>query len=176
MPSYGAERALVGHALESAKGPRLDLSCGPGTFTEEFCGDDPISGVIGVDLSPAMLRGARRRAPHALLVRADATHLPFPDATFGAACNMAALDLYSQPGRALAELARVLRPRAAWILSVFTWPRVLAPLRWVRSQRSGSGPRALARTQVTDMIRRAGLTCETEHRFGTYWVFAGHKP
>ena len=66
-----------------------------------------------------MLERARLAAPRATLVRADAADLPFVDATFGAIANLAALDLYPDPSRVVAEAARVLAPGGRWVCSTF---------------------------------------------------------
>ena len=68
---------------------------------------------VGVDLSAGMLRAFRRkldRPPHrAVLVRADATALPFPDSSFDVALTAHIFYLIPDWRRALAELRRVLR-------------------------------------------------------------------
>src|SRR5262245_29336366 len=55
----------------------LDLACGTGYLTRHLRGH-----VVGCDQGAAMLARARAQAPNALLVRADALALPFPDAAF----------------------------------------------------------------------------------------------
>ncbi len=59
----------------------LDLGCGAGRHATPLARRIPT--VIGVDLSPALLREARlRAAPVSHFVRADFRHLPFPDSVF----------------------------------------------------------------------------------------------
>jgi ubiquinone/menaquinone biosynthesis C-methylase UbiE len=58
-------------------GRTLDLACGTGFLTQHLHGD-----VVGVDQSEAMLEVARRAAPHATFLQADALALPFPNQTF----------------------------------------------------------------------------------------------
>jgi SAM-dependent methyltransferase len=55
----------------------LDLACGTGYLTRHLRGR-----VVGCDQSAGMLARARVQAPNALLVRADALALPFPDSAF----------------------------------------------------------------------------------------------
>src|SRR5262249_5920067 len=62
----------------------------------------------GVDLSPGMLDRARARGLDAL--EASATHLPFPDRSFDVACSFKVLAHVHDIRRALAEMARVVRP------------------------------------------------------------------
>jgi SAM-dependent methyltransferase len=86
---------------------------------------------VGLDLSAGMLARARelgRRpgAPRAAgLVQADARRLPFADASFDLACSAyGAVPFVADPGRIMAEVARVLRPGGRWVFSV------THPVRW----------------------------------------------
>lgn len=70
-------------------------------------------GVVGADLSAAMVVEARRRAPAALSARfvaADAHRLPFGDGSFDRCRVERTLQHVSGPRRAVCEMARVLRP------------------------------------------------------------------
>jgi SAM-dependent methyltransferase len=86
----------------------LEAGCGPGELSQRLRGDLGAS-VLAIDRSPRMVELARGRGVAAHL--GDVQDLPFPDASFD--CAVAAWMLYHVPDveRALAELARVLRPR-----------------------------------------------------------------
>ncbi len=105
---------------------------------------------VGLDLTPAMLERARRRA-RALdlaieLHEGDATELPFPDAHFDAVVLHLILAVVPRPERLLAETARVLRPGGrALILDKFLRPGQRAPLRRLLSPLLG---RFATRTDV----------------------------
>jgi SAM-dependent methyltransferase len=62
---------------------------------------------------------------------ADALHLPFADAVFDAVMTHAALHHLEQPGDAVREMARCLRPGGLLVLGYEPNRTVLAPLRWV---------------------------------------------
>jgi SAM-dependent methyltransferase len=82
---------------------------------------------VGVDLSAAMLgAAARRRGPRAPgLIQADARALPFAAGSFDVACSAyGAVPFVADPGRIMAEVARVLRPGGLWAFSV------THPMRW----------------------------------------------
>ena len=55
----------------------VDLCCGAGHLTEELCARG--FAVVGIDLSPAMIRIARRRAPRAVLRVGDARRFTVDD-------------------------------------------------------------------------------------------------
>lgn len=104
----------------------LDLACGPGNFSRSFArAVGPEGLVVGVDASETMLtRGGeelRKSDPgNLVLIRGDATALPFGDASFDGACCFAALHLFPDPFAALDEMRRTLRPggRIALLTSV----------------------------------------------------------
>jgi SAM-dependent methyltransferase len=78
--------ALIRDAVKLEPGARiLDLACGPGRHAAELTRSG--GRVVGLDLSRAMLRRARERAPGAL-VRGDMRALPFRDASFALAVNL----------------------------------------------------------------------------------------
>lgn len=91
--------------------------------------------VLGVDLSAGMLAMAARRVP-GRLVRADAQHLPLPDAVADAAVTVATLE-FVDTAVALAELARITRPGAASLRS-----------RSIRSAPGGCSTNPLAATRM----------------------------
>jgi len=99
-------RDLLGHG----RGVCLEIGCGTGIHAAQLrqLGWTP----VGIDLSAGMLRHARGRLP---LARADAGHLPIPDASLPAAIAvMVHTDMPTYPA-ALREVARVLRPGGVFV-------------------------------------------------------------
>lgn len=95
----------------------LDLCCGQGTLTARLVATG--HGVSGLDFSPDMLERAKTAAPGADLTEGDAQDLPYEDATFDAVvCNFGVMHIPDQP-KALAEVARVLKPGG--IFSMTSW-------------------------------------------------------
>jgi SAM-dependent methyltransferase len=112
--------AFLRDVLQPRPGERvLDVGCGAGTaeliltLLQSGEGGGPTH-FVGIDIVPERLRDARRAArEHGVaseLAAADATHLPFADASFDAAFAVAVLQHVERPERALAGLARVMRP------------------------------------------------------------------
>jgi ubiquinone/menaquinone biosynthesis C-methylase UbiE len=107
-----AERATASLAL-AAEALAVDVACGPGTFTRPFA--SRVRRAVGVDLTPAMIEKARAEAARAGItniefVCGDVYALPFADGVAGVAACGYAFHHMLEPARALAEMARVLRP------------------------------------------------------------------
>ena len=91
-------------------GRYLDLGCSAGLYTRGLAGG---SEVVGIDISPSMLREANRRARRTdtrpSFVRANAQNLPFFDEAFSGAVCGGSLNEFKNPARVLRETHRVLR-------------------------------------------------------------------
>jgi ubiquinone/menaquinone biosynthesis C-methylase UbiE len=88
-----------------------DLGCGTGPLAAALA--PFVATVVAVDNSPAMLAAARRRLAGAKNVefrRGDLETLPVADGELDAATLTLVLPYLPSPGRALAEVARVLKP------------------------------------------------------------------
>ena len=98
---------LVSAVVDAAPRRVLEVGCGWGELAE-WIERETGAGVVAVDLSPRMVDLARERGVDAAV--ADVQALPYPDASFDVV--VAAWMLYHVPDldRALAEIARVLRP------------------------------------------------------------------
>lgn len=85
----------------------LEVGCGTGALAER-CAAELGCEVVALDASPEMVRATAARGIDAR--EGDVQALPFADGEFD--CTLAAWMLYHVPGldRAIAELARVLRP------------------------------------------------------------------
>jgi ubiquinone/menaquinone biosynthesis C-methylase UbiE len=95
----------------------LDVGCGTGQDALDLAqAVGPHGRVIGIDRSETMLQEARARATRAQLpveyVLADATQLPFADASFDGCQASRVFGHLREPELAVAEMARVARPGA----------------------------------------------------------------
>lgn len=131
----------------------LEIGCGTGRITRLFA--PPADRVAAVDLSPDMLRRARREAPlgpDVHLVRADALDLPLP-ARFDLA--IAANGVFShllrddERLRAARELRRALRPGGTAVVDAF-W---LSRERRSRCRRPGGDRRSRVVGDGADALR-----------------------
>jgi SAM-dependent methyltransferase len=89
----------------------LDVACGTGVVAGEASKRLLGRGrVVGLDLNEAMLAVARRILPEIEWRQGDAMALPLDSATFDVVLCQAALMFVPDPGRALREMARVVKP------------------------------------------------------------------
>jgi ubiquinone/menaquinone biosynthesis C-methylase UbiE len=103
----------------------LDVSTGTGEaalMTLPIVGTSGV--VIGVDISPAMLEGARQRLNESSFwpVAADGQALPFPDGSFDAVVCQLGLQFFPEPALGLTEFRRVLRNGACAAVCVISTP------------------------------------------------------
>ena len=141
----------------------LDVACGPCNFTREFARTVGPSGLaVGIDASRTMLeRGGaelrRATADNLILIRGDATRLPFRDGGFDAACCFAALHLFPEPFAALDEMRRALKPggRIALMTSVRR-ELTLKPLKPVLER--ASGMRIFEGDEIVQALEQRGFT------------------
>jgi SAM-dependent methyltransferase len=108
------ELELIADLVRPVRGGRyLDLGCSAGLYTRSLAARLGNRGdVVGIDISPSMLKEAARRARRIgaapSFARADAANLPFADASFtGAVCG-GSLNEFGDPARTLREVRRVI--------------------------------------------------------------------
>jgi SAM-dependent methyltransferase len=116
---YAVLHEILRAALRPAPGPgrprALDAGCGTGFQTAVL--EELGYRAHGVDLSAGLLRVARERLGPGGLARGDVHALPYRSGTFDAAtCCGSTLSFVDDAGRALAEIARVLRPGALLLI------------------------------------------------------------
>src|SRR6185295_9524544 len=95
----------------------LDLGCGPGNLLERLEG----ARVVGLDLSDYLLAQARARVAGRAgfeVLKGDAEHLPFPDASFDRIVCSEVLEHIEKPDAAMREMRRVARPGARVVITV----------------------------------------------------------
>ncbi len=139
----------------------LDLGCGTGRVTRELKRRYPRALVIGLDLSPGMLREARR---HQRLWRrfarvcADALRLPLAGASVDLAFSSLVLQWCEPLGQALAEVRRVLTPGGFFAFSTLG-PDTLKELRaaWAQADGYSHVNRFLDLHEVGDALAHNGL-------------------
>jgi ubiquinone/menaquinone biosynthesis C-methylase UbiE len=106
------EEKVVRFVAPSGAERVLDSGSGPGALA--FALAPHVREVVAVDLVPELLEQGRKRAerhPNVTFVEGDATKLPFDYGEFDLAGSLRTLHHIARPELAVAELARVTRPR-----------------------------------------------------------------
>jgi SAM-dependent methyltransferase len=93
----------------------LDVGCGPGSITRGLAERVLAGSVVGLDLSATALEEAQREASarslhHLRYVQGSVYELPFADASFDVVYAHQVLQHLREPGAALLQMLRVLRP------------------------------------------------------------------
>lgn len=153
-PHAGLLRAALATASPRGAAAAVDLGCGAGAKTAwlaALCAPGAL--VVGVDLE----REALRAAPAGVWAAGDAHALPLRAASCDLIWCVAALGLFADPARALAEARRALRPGGTLVLAV-------AGERWVRLREAASPAPLVAAPpadglgdELRDALEAAGL-------------------
>jgi arsenite methyltransferase len=114
-PDVVAQRCATLEVLDLRAGEQvLDIGSGPGLLAYDMAATvGPQGRLCGIDTSEPMLAMAGKRCagqPWAEFRPADATRLPYPDASFDAAVSTQVYEYVPDIPAALTELHRVLRP------------------------------------------------------------------
>ena len=100
----------------------LELACGTGRITKLLrTVAAPGASLTATDINPAMVRYARLLVndPEIRWQEADATNLPFPDASYDCIVVGFGVMFYSDRGKAYAEANRVLRPGGTMLFTAW---------------------------------------------------------
>ncbi len=128
--SAGIDRRWRARAIRETRdappGAALDLCAGTMDLTALIARARPGQRVVAVDFSPAMLEAGKHKAPGAEIVVADATRLPFDDATFSlVTCGFGMRNL-GDTALGAREILRVLRPGGLFVTLELFRPERLA--------------------------------------------------
>jgi len=117
LRQHDAETRWTVSLLELTPADRvLEIGCGAGRAIELVAARVLQGHVTGIDLSRVMVRAASRRnaraigAGRAAVRQDDVTSLPFADHQFDKILSIHSVYFWPDPERAMAELARVLKP------------------------------------------------------------------
>jgi ubiquinone/menaquinone biosynthesis C-methylase UbiE len=104
----------------------LDVGCGTGIVTAAAArrGAHP----VGLDFSAAMLNQARQAHPELQFDKGDAEALPYADRSFDAVVSNFGVHHVPDPGKAIAETLRVLRPGRR--IAFTTWAAPVENIAW----------------------------------------------
>lgn len=114
-------RRAVMKIIDARPGDRvLDIAAGTGTSSAVLA--DRGVDVVPADFSLGMLREGRRKRPDLAFTGADATALPFADASFDAVTISFGIRNVADPNQAIAEFRRVTKPGGILVVCEFSKP------------------------------------------------------
>jgi len=136
----------------------LDVACGAAHVAEQAA--PYVRQVVGVDLTPALLRLGAERLHRAgignvLLQEGDATRLPFVDDSFDLALCRSAVHHFPHPDRVVAEMRRVCRPGGRVVVSDLVAPNaeVRAAFDELHRRLDPSHVGALLESELAELVR-----------------------
>jgi SAM-dependent methyltransferase len=137
----------------------LDAGCGTGGLLRHLRGKHPAWQLTGLDFSPLACELARSRT-EASVVEGLVTQLPFSDGTFDAVVSCDVLCQIADPGQALREIQRCLKPGGVVVLTMPAY-------QWMYSyhDREVGNLRRYNCGEVGAEMRGAGLAVV----YNTYW-------
>jgi SAM-dependent methyltransferase len=157
VPEREVEAQLLGFVEGAGVGDLLDIGTGTGRMLEIFA--QHVARAVGLDQSRDMLAVARVNLERAQLRNCTVRHgdmyaLPFAVPGFDLVILHQVLHFAERPGEAVAEAARVLKPKGRLLIVDFA-PHELETLREEHAHRRlGFGD-----AEVRDWVTKAGLTC-----------------
>jgi SAM-dependent methyltransferase len=117
---------FVPHAIDLARraathgpGRVLELAAGTGVLTRHLVGALPAATLTATDLNQAMVDFGSARISGAVWQQADATDLPFEDASYDLVMCQFGVMFFPDKQRAFREVARVMKPGGRFLLN--TW-------------------------------------------------------
>lgn len=163
----------------------LDVATGSGNTAVAIA--PLVASVIAIDIAPSMLErtrelAARRGLTNLSTALMDAEALDFDDASFDVVTSRIAPHHFIDIGRAVREIARVLRPGGAFVVEDSVVPEDLeldSFLNGVEKMRDPTHVRSLNAREWTELLGSAGLTptnsavCSKPHDFAPWISRAG---
>jgi SAM-dependent methyltransferase len=127
---------------------------------------------VALDIAEGKLRRGGTLSAAPALVRGDALRLPFPDGSFDRVMSICAIEHFADGGRALDEMARVLRPGGELVMSA---DALTLSKRWPKLYAAHCDRYSVRRTysleQLTDLLAERGLSVLAhEYQFRSRWA------
>lgn len=176
QPYYESMRAI---AEIPEGGTVVDCPCGAGPALREV----PVARslrYVAADLSPSMLRRARKRAKRRGLdsvefVEADATDIPLPSASADLFLSFWGLHCFDDPEGALTEAARVLEPGGRLVGSSFVRGRESLRQRLLIRPGAGDFGRVGTQPELEGWLAAAGFAQAELRRSGPMLFFDARR-
>jgi ubiquinone/menaquinone biosynthesis C-methylase UbiE len=197
MDHAAVNRAFVADFLATWDGatPILDAGTGTAQIPIELCRQAPNARVVAFDLAGHMLQLARENVRRAALEerihieRCDVKSLPFVTDTFGSLISNSIIHHVPDPGSAVSEMFRVVRPGSLLFIRDLLRPADEPALAQLVHAYAGSA-NSHQRQMFADSLRAALTLAEARSLFAAFaadpkdvqqtsdrhWTFTGRKP
>ena len=153
----------------------LEIGAGSGSVAQQVLSDDPELVWTAIDIDPRMTQAAATRLAefsNASVKTADATAMPFPDDSFDSVVSCLMLHHIIEWERAVAEVARVLRPGGTFV----GYDLVRTPLASLFHRLDGSPHRLIVPDHFRAVCAQNGLVISLRSRLlGHVMQFVAHK-
>jgi len=150
--------AVLGHDV-------LEIGSGSGAIAEQLAREHPDVNLTATDLDPVMVSAATgrlRNLPNTSVQTADATALPFPDASFDSVVSCLMLHHVIDWETTVREATRVLRPGGVFV----GYDIVRTPIATALHRIDRSPFRLFAPNEFISQCADAGLNPDTETTLG----------
>ncbi len=174
--TFDEEAGTILKALRLGAGATvLDIACGTGVYGRRIARRFPDSFVIGLDLSLPMLGFAKRRFDaqglrDCLLIHGDAQDLPLEDEAVDAALCSGALHLFPDPGKAIGESGRVVKPGGIFVAAAYYRRESWLSLFVEQIAAIVGGIRGHSRDEYLQMMHDAGFEKAALLHEGPVWM------
>jgi SAM-dependent methyltransferase len=168
------DRSSREHALsrvrKAASGPSpsiIEIGCSSGFVLKLMRQTFPSAMIVGADYVGAPLRSLAREIPDLPLLQFDLTNCPLPDASFDIVVLLNVLEHIEDDNKALAHVARILKPGGTAIIEVPAGPHLYdvydKQLQHFRRYRLGD---------LVHQVEAAGLTVAEKSHLG-FFIYPG---
>lgn len=165
-------KKITSHLLKKLKSQKpkivLDMGCGSGAFTSRLAEAMPKSKVIGIDISPGIIKRARRDYPKIHFEVGDIEKTKYKNSSVDLICYTGILHHFPDFAKVAKEAARILKPGG----HIFSYdPNKHNPPFWL--YRSPNSPfstrigvtdneRLLTKREIADVFEKYGISVDAE--------------
>jgi len=159
-PAMAAEELAASGAALGPPWRVLDLGCGTGNTAAFYFETPDRYSVVGVDLTPEMVKKAAERPYERLVCQNIEAELPFEDGSFALAQLIGVTEFLNRPSETFSHVRSKLRPGGLLLVTV--------PQKIPKAKELKYKIRTYAKGELEEHIRRSGFECIRTQDFLAY--------